>query len=48
MLELVSFAGRALIFLTAVISADGAWRRRETHRLDILAFVVLTAAVPFR
>jgi hypothetical protein len=45
---IATLVGRILIFLTFIISADGAWRRRETHRLDILALVVLAGIGSFR
>ncbi len=40
-----SYAGAALIVLTALSALNAVWRRRETHRLDILFLVASLAIV---
>src|SRR5438067_2070615 len=43
----IYYLGYALIILTTVISAHGAWRRREVQRLDILMLLALVVLKPF-
>jgi PAS domain S-box-containing protein len=48
MVSAITYAvGYILILLTAASSAFAVWRRRETHRLDILALVALLLFRPF-
>jgi len=45
---LVYSVGYVLIVLTAATSLHAVWRRRELHRLDILALMVLLLLMPLR
>jgi PAS domain S-box-containing protein len=42
--DLAEYLSDTLIFLTAASAVNAVWRRRDTHRLDILAFVAALAA----
>jgi PAS domain S-box-containing protein len=46
-LALASFVGRGLLLLTLAAVAHAAWRRKDRHRLDILALVAALALVQF-